>query len=275
MDAETRTVWLLGDPVAHSRSPHLHNRIYGALALNLVYLTLRVPKGQLAGALKALETIRAVGANLTMPLKSEVFPLLHGCTPAARAIGAVNSLRLSENGWEGENTDWLGWLDSWDVEMDQSLEGRKAIVLGAGGASKAIVYALHSRKIGSVSVLRRDWAGASEGWLPGCPIRPLEFNQAVLNAELEPGCVVINCTPIGTWPNQEKALPLSWPKKVPEGCVAADLIYNPNQTLWLKQGARRGAQAFGGMGMLVHQAARAISWWSGLSLPDSLITSLG
>ena len=257
------------------------------MGLNLAYLTLRVPRGDLPRALTALETIGAVGANLTMPLKSEVLPLLSSCTAAARAIGAVNSLRRVEShcpdlqhaedeatprasGWEGENTDWLGWLDSWDSEIAEPLEGRKAIVLGAGGAAKAIVYALHARQIGSVAVMRRQWTDTHQ-WLPGFSIRALDFSQTTLEAELEPGCVIINSTPIGTWPNSEGRSPLGWPPRLPAGCVACDLIYNPTRTLWLEQAAKAGARILGGMGMLVHQAARAVTWWSGATVPPELV----
>lgn len=256
MDAHTRSVWLLGDPVEHSRSPAMHNPAYAAMGLNWVYLASRVLPSQLAEALQALRVLGAVGANLTIPHKEAVLPYLVSITPAARAIGAVNTIRLSEAGWEGHNTDGEGWLASWDEVIGAPLEGRRIILLGAGGAARSILCAVGSRGAEDLVILNRNQQRAAA--LNQGRVGPLED----LATHLSPGCVVINTTSVGMWPNIED-LPITWPSQVPPGTVACDLIYNPRPTRFLLEAAQLGAANLDGSGMLIHQAARAITWWSG------------
>jgi shikimate dehydrogenase len=267
IDALTRSVWVLGDPIGHSRSPQLHNRLYPLLDLNWTYLACRCTASELESKLQALERIGAVGANLTMPLKSTVLPMLQHCSLAAQAIGAVNTVRFTPDGWEGDNTDWMGWIDSWNREIGESLNGRQALVLGAGGAARAIAWALLECGAISVKVMRRTWDHPAD-WLPGRHVEPLGWSAQILADALVPGCVVVNSTPIGM---SNRDLPLAWPERLPDDCVACDLIYNPRKTAWLLEAERRGAKTLGGFGMLTHQAGRAVAWWSGRPVPPELL----
>lgn len=211
--------------------------------------------------LAELASPELLGINLTLPLKEEGLRLATSATPEAREIGAANCLRWGPRGWEAHNSDARGWLDSWDREIHQSLEGRKALVLGAGGACRAVLWALRSRKVGSLVLLARNPGKAAALLGPG--ERQAAFSAQALQAELEPGTVLVQTTPVGMWPGVDE-LPLSWPDKVPSGCVACDLIYNPAPTLWLGQAQQRGLKTLDGRGMLVHQALGAIEWWTGL-----------
>lgn len=202
-----------------------------------------------------------LGINLTLPLKEEGLRRACTATPEARQIGAANCLRWSAGGWEAHNSDARGWLDSWDSEVAQPMEGRKALVLGAGGACRAVLWALRSRNIGSLVLLARNPAKAEPLLGPG--ERRAAFSAPAFEAELEPGTIVVQTTPLGMWPGVEE-VPLSWPDKVPSGCVACDLIYNPAPTVWLRQARQRGLTTLDGGGMLVHQALGAIEWWTGL-----------
>lgn len=225
---------------------------------------------QLAEVLEELKGPDLLGINLTVPLKEAAFALVAGLTEPAREVGAINCLRWTEQGWEGHNTDALGWLDSWDEEIGEDLVGRKVVLLGAGGAARAVLQALRSRQVGPLTLLNRTAARARALLLPGEELR--EWSEAAFHEELQPGCLVVQTTTLGMWPHQQQQ-PLAWPKDLPPGVVACDLIYNPSPTHWLAQAGQKGARTLDGCGMLVHQAARAIHWWSGLR-PESQVLHL-
>ena len=255
-----RSIWLLGDPVSHSVSPQLHNRVYQQLGLPYTYLLARVSKESIKAGLEALATLGAAGANLTIPHKQSVIPLLESLSPAATAIGAVNCIRPSSStgGWQGHNTDAQGWLDSWHEEIAQTLTGRRCIVLGSGGTSRSIVWALGQSGVEEIHLLARDpskFQALAEG--PGCKTAGLEKFPTLL----EENCVVINCTSVGMLPNIESS-PVAWPEQTPANLVAADVIYNPSETKFLREAATRGARTLNGCGMLVHQALRAMDFFT-------------
>ena len=241
----------------HSRSPELHHCAYAALGQSWTYHKREVQVAQLGEVLAELSGPELLGINLTLPLKEQALSLLAGSTAEAQAIGAVNCLRWTEGGWWGHNSDAPGWLDSWQEEIGLSLRDRKCVVLGAGGAARAILYVLQREGARSV-VLNRTPERARA---LGCAVA--DWSTSSLAQELEPGCVVINTTSVGMWPSVEE-VPLEWPDSLPEDLIAVDLIYNPRPTRWLQQSGRRWLD---GSGMLVHQALRAIEWWSGQRAP--------
>jgi len=203
-----------------------------------------------------------LGINLTLPLKVEAFAY---CSPSAeaRAIGAINCLRWNGQGWEGHNSDGQGWLDSFHEELGLTLQGRKVLVVGAGGACRAILHVVRSQQPAEVVLFNRTPERArallAEGERLG--------DWYGFGDELVEDCLVVQTTSVGMWPHQDQ-VPLDWPERLPEGLIACDLIYNPGPTLWLEQAASKGARVLDGCGMLVHQAIRAIEWWTGLK-PDS------
>ncbi|MFN8609348.1 MAG: shikimate dehydrogenase [Vulcanimicrobiota bacterium] len=251
-----KTAYLLGSPVAHSRSPQLHQAAYAQLGQPWHFETRQVTGEQLADALRELDGPELLGLNLTLPLKEVAF---QHCVPSeqAQAIGAINCLRRGPRGWEGHNTDAQGWLDSFHQELKTEIKGRKALVLGAGGACRAILHVLRTQAAGSIVLFNRTPQRALALLQPG------ERLGQDFAAELEPDCLVIQTTSLGMWP-QVEGLPQAWPEKIPPGLIACDLIYNPSPTLWLRLAAAQGARVLDGCGMLVHQASRAIEWWTGL-----------
>ena len=202
----------------------MHNAAYAAMGLDLVYLAARVPPVDLERALEGLWALGARGVNLTVPHKQAALPLCVRVTPAAQFMGAVNALRRGSEGWEGENTDAGGWLDSWQAEIGQPLSGRKAIVLGAGGASRAIQFALRDCRL---VVLNRT---------PDRGHGPLEQ----LAQELEKDCLVVNTTTVGMSPDTGR-VPVELPSVLPEGCVVCDVIYAPRPTRFLREAASTGS----------------------------------
>ena len=210
---------------------------------------------ELQQVLKELDRPELLGVNLTLPLKEVAF---QHCTPSAEArqIGAINCLRRGSDGWEGHNTDAQGWLDSFHEELGTGVGGRKTLVLGAGGACRAILHILRGQNSREIVLFNRTPERALALLQPGERLGQ-DFQQ-----ELEDDCLVIQTTSVGMWP-QIAEIPQAWPTRLPAGLIACDLVYNPAPTLWLRQAAEKGARTLDGCGMLVHQAIRAIQWWTG------------
>lgn len=257
-----KTAYLLGSPIAHSRSPQLHQAAYSQLGQPWQFQKREVQPEQLASVLQELAGPELLGINLTLPLKVEAF---QHCQPTQEAekVGAINCLRWTGQDWEGHNTDAQGWLDSFQEELQCEIRGRKALVLGAGGACRAILHILRGQSPRELVLFNRT---------PERARALLQENEQVadfgqFSQHLEENCLVIQTTSVGMWPEQAKTL-LDWPDRLLPDLVACDLIYNPSPTLWLRQAAERGARTLDGCGMLVHQAIRAIEWWTGLK-PES------
>ena len=147
--------------------------------------------------------------------------------------------------------------------MGEPLEGRPVVLLGAGGAARAVFWALASRRAGPIRVLNRDPERA-RGLVAELGRQGLDGWAGP--AVLEPGTVVVQATPLGTWPGVEETR-FPWPQEVPPGVVACDLVYRPRRTRFLREAAGRGARVLGGLGMLLHQAAAAVEIWTGLEAP--------
>lgn len=250
------TVWLLGHPVAHSVSPAMHNAAYRHMGLDHVFHKADVPPERLETALRGLVALGFAGANLTIPHKQAVLPLLSRLEPAAQAMQAVNCVKAYGDALVGTNTDAEGWLASWDEEIGQPLAGRRALLLGAGGAARGLAWALRSRGVEEIVVLNRSWREFPER---------VELLDERWPGWLAPHGLVVQCTPVGT--RAPNSSPVTWPDTLPPGLVACDLIYNPEETAFLRDARERGAKTLGGLGMLVHQAAAAIRWWLHLEPP--------
>lgn len=266
---ETRLVGIIGWPVAHSLSPIMHNAAFQSLGLDWAYVPLPVRPEHLAEAIRGLRGLGFRGANVTIPHKGAVMPLMDELSSAAQAIGAVNTLVVREaGGLVGENTDWLGFLAALrDAGFDPA--GKGCAVIGAGGAARAVVYAL-ARAGGHPVVFNRTLERA---------IRLMEdfraaFPDVAFEAHpLEDLCqiggetaLLVNATSLGMWPHVDTS---PWPDDppVPSHLRVCDLVYNPLETKLLQQAREAEATAIGGLGMLVHQGATAFRLWTGLEPP--------
>lgn len=255
----TRSAWILGSPLGHTLSPALHNAAYRALGLDLVYLAAQVDRPDLGPALEGLRALGAVGCNLTLPLKQEAARRLERLEAPAGVLGAVNTVRFERGGPVGYNTDAEGWLRSWDEEVGEPLEGRPVLLLGAGGAARAVFWALASRRVAEIRVVNRRPEAAHR------LVRDLArtgVRAEVGPVPLRPGMVVVQATPVGMAPEVDGTV-FTWPDRVPSGVVACDLVYRPSGTRFLGEAGQRGARLLGGLGMLVHQAVAAIEIFTG------------
>lgn len=265
-DASTRLAVLLGDPVAHSLSPLLHNAAFRAAGLSAVYLACRVAPEDLGAAVAGLRALGALGANVTIPHKQAVAAHLDALLPAAEAIGAVNTI-VPEKGGRllGANTDAAGFLAG--IE-GLGLEGQPALIFGSGGAARAVAYALlreqrpASLVLAVRNVARGDALAADFAGLGAIEVVPLaEAGPAIRASRL-----VVNATPLGMHPREEETV---WPSAEdfsPEQTVY-DLVYRPVRTRLLREAAARGARTVDGLAMLLGQAAAAFTLWTGREMP--------
>jgi shikimate dehydrogenase len=265
-DGETRLAAVIGSPVRHSLSPLLHNAGFAALDLPWVYLAFEVSPGQAAGALGAMRVLGIEGLSVTMPHKSDVAAVVDRLSPVARRLGAVNCVRRDGSDPEllvGENTDGEGFLRSLAEEAGFTPEGRRCVVLGGGGAARAVIVALSDAGAAEVGVLNRSVDRASAAASLAGPAGRVVGLDAVAGAEL-----VVNATPVGMAGTGEASMrsPLD-ERSIRPDHVVVDLVYHPRRTLLLQQADARGATVVGGLGMLLHQAGLAFQLWTGRPAP--------
>lgn len=263
---------LIGYPLSHSLSPQIHNTAIQSHNMNGKYQLYPVPflpEGQ-KGLQDLLGQVRKgtiQGLNVTIPHKENVFPLLDEFTPAAKAIGAVNTIYLLDAKMWGDNTDAPGfWADVKPLLEDRD-EIRNALVLGAGGSARAVVYALLKRGIFvTIAARRRKQAQAlCEQFIPiSKNSSSVDWDRFTDN--LSRPTLIVNTTPLGMSPIPWRS---PWPDNtpLPPGSIVYDLIYNPRLTRLVQQAWLAGVPATTGMGMLVEQAALSFERWTNLEAP--------
>ncbi len=268
--ATTTLVGVAGSPIRHSLSPRLHNAAFASWGLDWASVAFEVPAGQGRALVEAVATLGLPGLSVTMPLKEEVAHACDRLSPVAERLQAVNCLVHRDGQVVGENTDGDGLLRALAAEHGFHPRGRRCLVLGAGGAARAVIEALGRAGAEEVLVVaRRPDAAARAASLAGPAGRPGRAEEAA-GADL-----VVQATPLGmAGGGQERAFPLD-PELLGPGHLAVDLVYHPLRTPWLAAVAARGAATANGLGMLVHQAALALEHWTGRPAPlDALWAGL-
>lgn len=259
--ARSPVVGVVGDPVRHSLSPLLHNAAFDALGLDWVSVAFEVPAGEASAALAGARVLQLRGLSITTPHKEEVAGAADECTPLARRLGAVNCVTLEGGRVVGDSTDGAGFLAA--VRRGSGFEpaGRRALVVGAGGAARAVVAALADAGAAQVTVLNRNRARAeAAAALAGAAGRVGE------PSDLAGADLVVQATSVGL--ADEKALhPLIEPRRLHGGQSVVDLVYHPPRTALLVAASEAGAAVANGLGMLVHQAALAVERWTGRPAP--------
>ena len=269
--ARTRLLCVLGCPVEHSVSPEMQNAALRVAGVPIVYAAFRVTPEYLGSALAGLQALGFVGANLTIPHKEAGAQMMDRLSPEAAALGAVNTVIFSADGMVGHNTDVCGFLEPLRREgIDPA--GKKAVVLGAGGAARAVVYGL-SREGASVTIVNRTAERArvladitAATLSPGKQARaPMALASGSSEAEdAVRGCdLLVNATSAGMAPNVEELPPIKtdWLRRE---TVVIDLIYRPRVTALLRAAMDRGCRTMNGLGMLVHQGAESLRLWLGI-----------
>lgn len=256
---ETRLAAVIGWPVRHSRSPAIHNAAFAATGLDWTYVALPVRPGLAAAAIGGMDALGIDGLSVTMPHKAPVAAVLDHLTDDAIALGAVNCVFRDGDDLVGDNTDGGGFVDS--LRFDEGIDpsGRRCVVIGAGGAARAVIRSLATSGAESVEVVaRRPDRAAAAAALAGSQGR-MATMTAIAEADL-----IVNATPVGM--GDDGSMPFD-PAQASDGAVIADLVYHPLVTPLLAAAERAGRRNVGGLGMLVHQAARAFSRWTGTDAP--------
>ena len=240
---------LIGFPLGHSFSISYFNQKFHDEDIDAVYENFEIPNiDNFSEVLDSNPELR--GLNVTIPYKEKVLPFLDSISPEARAIGAVNVIRVTHQGKDiklkGYNSDVIGFTKSIEPMLDKKWH-KKALVLGTGGASKAIDYGLRNLGLETVFVSRYEKEGT---------IRYQDITPEVIKEYN----VIVNCTPIGMYPKTEEC-PLLPYEAMDSHTILYDLIYNPDETLFMKRGAQYGAQAKNGLEMLLLQAFASWEFW--------------
>jgi shikimate dehydrogenase len=272
----TKLLGVIGDPIAHSLSPVMHNAAIAKLDLDYVYVAFPVTPANLATALAGFSAMGVIGCNVTIPHKQAIIPLLAEITPLAQAVGAVNTIWKTEKGWQGTNTDVAGFIAPLEA-IERDWDETTAVILGNGGAARAIVAGCHQLGCGEIHVLGRDEAKLAafcRSWLNvelavnGADLPKLVQFQTHLWAELgrfidRENLVLINSTPIGMHPNIDSS-PVSEELmlKLKAGAIVYDSIYTPRPTKLLQLAqVVPGVTAIDGLEMLVQQGAVGLELW--------------
>ena len=272
----TQTIALLGHPVAHSISPAFQQAALDALGVEARYEAWDTPPGDVPDALERLRDPALLGANVTVPHKLEALRLADSADAVARRIGAANTLVRREDGvLHATNTDVAG-VQRALADASVALEGVEVVLIGAGGAARAVVAALRNGGARSLTVANRTperaealHEVAEEGDAPPLELRvcPLDIDAGPLRAALERAALVIHSTSLGMRHGPDEAATPLPAECFSPGQAAFDLVYTPERTPFLHAAGAAGARPIGGLGMLVHQGAESFRLWTGLEPP--------
>ena len=272
---KTKIVGIIGCPLGHSLSPLIHNAAFAALELDYVYIPLPVQPDDLGQVVTGLKTMGFVGANVTIPYKVTIMPYLDELDISAQLAGAVNTIVLTAGRSIGYNTDAQGFIHSLTTK-NIPIKGKTAVIMGAGGAARAVICGLVAAGIGHIIVGSRSAAKLQdfveifpkETNIQGCDWHGEEFVNGLTQCD-----ILINCTPIGMSSSLEEQLPIHW-KDVKSTATVCDLIYNPPLTQFLADAQNRGHRTLNGAGMLVEQGALAFELWTKEKAPRSIMFAI-
>ncbi len=274
ISGKTKVCGVIGDPIEHTMSPVMHNAAFKELGLDYLYVSFRVRKEELGKAVESIRALNIRGLNVTTPHKVAIIPFLDELDPLVERIGAVNTIVNDDGVLTGYNTDATGFLQAL-LDKGVEPEGNNTVILGAGGASRAISFILAERGAHLVilnRLLELDWAEELAQRISQVfkkEVRALELNEKNLEMMLEGADILINATSVGMSPDvDETPVPA---RLLKPALIVFDIVYNPIQTRLLKEAEAAGAQTIGGLDMLVWQGAIAFEKWTGRKAPLDLM----
>jgi 3-dehydroquinate dehydratase/shikimate dehydrogenase len=269
IDADTVVYGVIGDPIAHSLSPIVHNAAFRRLDINAVYVPFRVPREQLTQFLKDAPGLGIKGLSVTIPHKESVLKKLHRVEDSMAGIGAVNTLVFEDGEMVGYNTDYQAGLDSLETALVEhhgekvSLNNTNALVLGAGGAAKAIAFGL--KTMGATVVIAGRTAQRAQQLADALECRTIDWNNRYA---FQPD-LIVNCTPVGMHPNVD-ATPYDKHHLRPS-MIVFDTVYNPENTLLIKDARSQSCTVVTGVEMFVRQACLQFERFTGRDAPSDLM----
>lgn len=266
-DSETKLYGLLGKTLSHSISPSLHNNGFRDLGLNAVYLMLETKEKNLEEYISSLKTVGFSGWNVTIPYKESIIPYLNGFSSLARASGAVNTVLNRRGRLTGYNTDVIGFQRQVE-ESGINVKDKRAVVIGAGGAARAVIAALIQLDLADITIINRTVENAKElaklfreenskQNFDFCSLEEQEYADVLNAADL-----VVDTTPVGMYSNELKNNIVINPEYLHQDQLVIDLVYNPLKTEILKEAEKRGAQIGNGLPTLIYQAEASFKLWT-------------
>lgn len=266
--SETKIFALMGDPVKGSLSPAIHNSAFKAMGMDSVYVAFRVPRAHLADAIAGIRALGITGLNVTHPHKIAIMNFLDELDESAKSVMAVNTVKNERGKLTGFNTDGMGAVKALEKEVG-ALKGKRVVILGAGGAARAIAFAL-LKKGAELTIANRTLSNAIElkrliEKKLGKTVDVIGIKRKELKNALSGAHVLINATTVGMSPNVDQTLVTA--DMMHRGLIVNDIVYKPLRTRLLREAKKAGAKPITGIGMLVHQAALAIKIWTNREPP--------
>ncbi len=257
----TRIAAVLGDPAHHSKSPALHNAGFAEANIDAVYVAFDVAGSDLEATIATLRTLRCVGASITVPHKTAVIELCDEVSETADAIGAVNTLEFRDDGTiVGHNTDAEGFVRAFEEMSGESVRDARIVLLGAGGAARAVDAGVRNAGAARVEVVART--PSKVHWAAAHPWTEIGLEKLVEQCD-----VLIDCTSLGLSAESEQGVPCPVPlAHLPKSAIVSSLVYH-RKTQLLADAAELGLRTVDGSGMLLHQGAIAFSLWTGVPAP--------
>ncbi len=249
----------------------MHNAAFAALGLNWCYLAFQVSRDHLGDALRGLAPLGIAGVNVTVPHKEAALAYLDETDEDARAVGAVNTIRVEGGRLIGHNTDGAGVLEALRHDGGAQVEGARAVIVGAGGAARGAAFALAAAGVASIVVANRNWgraaalAESTRRVFPSCAVDALPLEGARIEAALRDAALLIHATTVGG--GAQRGLSPIAPDALHPGLLVMDMIYEPRETALLRDARERRCRTLGGLAMLVYQGARAFEIWTGRPAP--------
>jgi len=275
----TLTVGLLGEHLENSLSPLIHRNFICYYSLNYCYLPFQIKTENLEKAISGAKALGIHGLNVTIPFKEKAMGFMDAIDPAAEKIGAINTIVRKNEKLYGYNTDWNGFKEPLKKKMKVKLNDKRAVVLGAGGAARSVIFALAEEGCPVISIFNRNIDRALEvkrsfqNISTQCEIRTFPFQRKNLQEEINNADLLINTTPLGSWYYPEQN-PLPEEIKLSSESIVYDLIYYPDKTPLLRWAERNGNRILNGKEMLVYQAAESFYLWTGLYPDQEIINKI-
>ena len=268
INGKTKIIGIIGKNIENSLSPLIHNQIILKHSLNFCYLPFKVEDTNLAIAIQGIKALNIRGVNITFPYKVKVIKFLDEVEKSAQRVGAVNTIVNNKGILTGYNTDVIGFKKSLQEDGKFAIKGDKAVILGAGGAARAVVYALLEEGIEEIYIFNRTPEKAEKirqdllPFFPGSKMNIFPLEEENLKNKIERAHLLVNAISLGIPPKINNT-PLSDKRLFNPDILVYDLIYYPAKTLFLRQAERAGAKIINGLPMLVYQGIESFYLWTG------------
>jgi shikimate 5-dehydrogenase len=276
---KTKLLGLIGNPVEHTISPQLHNTLSTMLGIDAIYIPIKVEKDRTEDIISGFRASNFIGFNATIPFKEKILKYVDEMTEDIKLIGSANTVKISDGRLYAYNTDADGFVRAFEEESGIELKGKKILMLGAGGTSRALSVKLAKKEAAEIHIFNRSMekAGMIADIINVNVAKICKFSGIDDIKELQDsinGCdILINTTSVGLHPDFDKS-PISDEIFIDKRIIVYDVIYNPVRTKLLKQAEAFGCKSINGLGMLFYQGVLAYELWMDLKIPDQILKEL-